>query len=699
MFCTDEETKRALNALMVAAQSDERPLVLWIGAGASAWAGYPLWQQLAAEMHSIFSREVAAYDKAVSSQLLAAGAYPSVFEHIRSADQGRYFSILARCFGPRPEFGVYQRFIKILNRLPNVPILTTNVDEFVERNLPDRVTVQHSDIERVPLLLQARTTFIAKLHGSVSAVETMVFTQNDYKAIQRPEYLNALTDAFSNTTVLFIGYGLRDDYILQLLQASATHRPIFGIGPHFIITAEDRIDLPSLVYRIRYVPEVADHRDSLQVLEALVDGRARSSTHVEEPNHRQENTKESIYFIADIMPPGTWNTSQSVMIRAPSEATAHEMLVGEGYVVGEVELHDYSALHDVVVGLICFDKVCLSLENLERIHNLLGSEAFWLFIRNGCLRIVIPPSDPVVIFQDQQAAVGSLAAINVGSVVRNDPIMSTAERIRRQIRPVPGKEKEAEDLFELLESTALDGADPNVSETLPQRTIAALMNPSVRQLIGLSGGTPTGSIPRWLAFPVIRLARVIRSGLICQRIAAASTRMIWGSEKLASIAFSASDSTEWAEDAASYVLSGRYNSNLGEIVQKRPSILLEILRFRETPPGQALRREVIDRLAANDGQQINVVINAGLQQAIPISILERARDQLSGLFIRRSGDSTISPAVWGDLRNSDARIAGWRKRSFATFLEEINRRGLSPYDLCPCGSGEKLKFCCQRALA
>ncbi len=134
-------------------------------------------------------------------------------------------------------------------------------------------------------------------------------------------------------------------------------------------------------------------------------------------------------------------------------------------------------------------------------------------------------------------------------------------------------------------------------------------------------------------------------------------------------------------------------------MQKRPSILLEILRFRETPPGQALRREVIDRLAANDGQQINVVINAGLQQAIPISILERARDQLSGLFIRRSGDSTISPAVWGDLRNSDARIAGWRKRSFATFLEEINRRGLSPYDLCPCGSGEKLKFCCQRALA
>ncbi len=544
MFRTDEETKRALSALMTATRSDERPLVLWIGAGASAWAGYPLWQELAAEMHSRFSREVAAYDTRVSSQLLADADYPGVFEHMSSADRGRYLSVLAERFGPQKHEGVYQRLLGILGQLPTVSILTTNVDESLERNLPERVTVQHSDMERVPQLLQSRKPFIAKLHGSVSAVESMVFTSGDYRSIQRPEYLRALVSIFSNANVLFVGYGLRDDYVLRLLQASTTERPLFGTGEHFVITAEDRLGPPSTVRSIQYVPEVADHRDSLQVLEALVDSRARTSTRVEEPDHGEENTEESIYFIADIMPPGTWNTSQNVMIKAPSETTAHEMLVGEGYVVGEVELHDYSALHDVVVGLICFDKVCLSLENLDRIHSLLGSEAFWLFIRNGCLRIVTPPADPVVVFLDQQAAVGSLVAINVGSGARNDPIMSTAERIRRQIHPAPGKEKEAEELFELLESTALDGADPNVSETLPQRTIAALMNPSVRQLIGLSGGTPTGSIPRWLAFPVIRLARVIRTGLICRRIQAASTRMIWGSEKLASIAFSASPSTD-----------------------------------------------------------------------------------------------------------------------------------------------------------
>jgi hypothetical protein len=174
--------------------------------------------------------------------------------------------------------------------------------------------------------------------------------------------------------------------------------------------------------------------------------------------------------------------------------------------------------------------------------------------------------------------------------------------------------------------------------------------------------------------------------------------MIWGSEKLASIAFSASATTEWAESAASYVLSGRFNSNLGQFVQQQPAILLEILNFRDSLSGQALRKEVAEGLAANDGQQIAVTINSALQRAIPISVLEKARDQLSGLFTRRAGVSALSPAVWGDLRNSDARIAGWRRRSLSALSDETMRRKLSPYSPCPCGSGESLKFCCQQAL-
>jgi hypothetical protein len=699
LLFTDDETRQALNALVAVAKNQDRSIVLWIGAGVSVWANYPLWQVLAAEMHSIYSREVPKYDRTANLQLLNQGNYPDLFEKMREGDRGRYFRLLAERFGPEHISGVYRRFLAILGRLANVSIVTTNVDETLERNLPEYVAVQHSDIERVPNLLHGKTEFICKLHGSVSSVETMVFSTSDYQTIQRPECLDALAAIFANSTVLFIGYGLRDEYVLQILRKSSAERPLFGVGPHFTITPEDPIDLPPEIRKIRYAPEVADHRDSLQILEALV-GQAEPAPIREEPSTLLEaNAMGSVYYIADIMPPGTWTTSQNVMIQAPSEASAREMIVGDGYVVGEVALDDYSALHDVIVGLICFDTVCLSIEHLDRIHSLLGSEAFWLYVRGKCLRVVVPPAEPVVVFLEPQSTVGSLAAVHLGSAERkSEPVMSIAERIRRQVHPAPGKEKEAEELFQLLESTALNGAGTDSSELLPHKTIAALMNPSIRQLLGLSGGTPTGAIPRWLAFPVLRLSRVIRSGLICQAIQATSTRMIWGSEKLASVAFSASATTEWAESAASYVLSGRFNSNLGQFVQQQPAILLEILNFRDSLPGQALRKEVAEGLAANDGQQIAVTINSALQRAIPISVLEKARDQLSGLFTRRAGVSALSPAVWGDLRNSDARIAGWRKRSLAALADEIIRRKLGPYDSCPCGSGERLKFCCQQAL-
>jgi hypothetical protein len=189
-LCTDEETKQALNALMTVAQDHLRPIVIWVGAGASAWLGYPFWSDLASEMHSNFSREISTYNRVTSSQLLAEANFPRLFEEMSIVNRGRYLSILSKRFGPRQSTGVYDRFLGILLKLPRVSIVTTNVDETLERNLPDFVTVQHSDIERLPQLLHTRTQFICKLHGSVSAVETMIFSKSDYEGIQNRQYLN-----------------------------------------------------------------------------------------------------------------------------------------------------------------------------------------------------------------------------------------------------------------------------------------------------------------------------------------------------------------------------------------------------------------------------------------------------------------------------------------------------------------------------
>lgn len=701
MFSADQETKESLNALLSAAQDQSRPLVIWAGAGVSAWAGYPLWQDLAVKLHSSFSREESTYDKGQASLLLKEAKYPEIFELMRLANQPRYFTFLSEYFGPKKNNAVYLRFISALRRIPTVCIVTTNVDEALEQGLHGlTTTVQRSDIERIPQLLHQRTPFICKLHGSTSSVETMVFSTRDYEAIQQNnDYLNAVRSVLSNATVLFLGYSLRDEYVIRSLYDSAAECPLFGSGAHFIVTSEERIDLPKTVKRIRYVAEMADHRAALQTLEAMFDIIPSQPVLSKNEDSGSAVVSKSIYFIADLMPPGTWKTSQSVLIQAPSETTSRQMIVGEGYVVGEVELYDYSALHDIIVGLICFDIVCISIDNLARIYELLGSEAFWLFVKSRSLRLVIPPSDPAIIFPDEQSPVGFLTAIALGSRERvGELIRSTSERIREQLKPEPGKEQEAEELFRLLESSAIDASEPVMTDQLPAKTHGALINPSVRRMLGVSEGTPVGAIPRWVAFPILRLAKVVNNGRICQRIHANSTRMIWGTEKLASVVFSATNGTEWADEAASYVLSGRYDSDVGAIISSEPGLLLEILKFRESTPGESFRREIAQRLAVDNGGEIITAINAALHHAIPTQVLQKARDQLSGLYIPRNSIPGILPSVWADLRNSDARIAGWRKRSRTMLEEVIKRQKLGAYDNCPCGSGDSLRFCCQHAL-
>lgn len=363
------------------------------------WAGYPLWSDLADKMHSIYSREERAYNKKTSSQLLKGNKYPDLFEQMRIANQQRYFSLLSGEFGPKRSNSVYLRFTNTLRKLSTISIITTNVDEALEHNLPDHETVQRSDIERVSQLLYSRTPFICKLHGSASSVETMVFSAKDYEAIQQNySYVEAVKSIFSNATVLFLGYSLRDKYVLQCLETSASACPLFGTGPHFVVTAEKRLGLPEEIRHIQYATsEQTDHRGAIKVLEVISEFISKPTVQTKQCHEEKSFAHESLYFIAHLFPEGVSNISQIVTVES-SPGKFFQMIVGEGFVNTEIEHYKYSALHDIVVGLLCFDVVCVLIDHLAAIHNLLGSEAFWLFVKSGSLRVVIPPEIPVILF-------------------------------------------------------------------------------------------------------------------------------------------------------------------------------------------------------------------------------------------------------------------------------------------------------------
>lgn len=699
MFASDRETFQSLQLLDTEVKAQRRPLVVWVGAGVSAWAGYPLWNDLAAQMHTMFSRSERGYDASRGTDLLNNERLPDLFQLMRDCSSKRYFSELADRFKPSTISPVYQRFIQTLEKIAPHRILTTNVDESLERHLAGAVLLQRSDFERAVTLLHTSSSFVCKLHGSISMAASTIFTAADYTELSvDANYLRLLREIFANSNVLFLGYGVRDDYVVQTLLEAVGERQLFGAGEHFVVCPEEAHVSSSHLRAIRYVVTAnGDHRACLQALDLILAAKSIGPEPTCKTTICDMPTAVTSYFIADLIPPGTWQTSQTIRVRGAGEVE-REMLVGTGYIDGEVQVVGYSAMHDIVVGLLCFDKIYFTLGALGKVHSLLGSDVFWRLFAEDAIGIVHSNHDTALIYAAPGAVsggdLGSIELLGPGADNKNREQMTLHNRIRRALTAVPGKEEEAERLFERLTTSVVVLPENNI----PDKVRGALVHPSVRRLLGVSGGTSSSAIPRWVAFPILRLADVISTAEYCQHLNAVATRLLWGSEQLASAAFSVAAGQEWADDAAGYVLTGHFNTNVGAMVERNPEMLARILAFRASPVGESFRREVAARLATNDGGELVASVNAGLRQSLPSSLLERARDQFSGLFVPRERLPRMTPAVWGDVRNGDQRIFQWRAQSRKLLNEACLKLKIGPYDQCPCGSGEKLRFCCQEAL-
>lgn len=157
----------------------------------------------------------------------------------KDLDPAIYHTFIVDSFAPRQQTAVYADFVSLLGKISPLHILTTNVDEMLEKTLPLTETVQRTDLSRCVELLHNRRSFVAKLHGSVSAVQSTVFATADYDAlVGNSSYINLLKYAFTGCTVVFLGYGVRDGYVIKLLSENVEEMQLFGPGPHFVVTNE-----------------------------------------------------------------------------------------------------------------------------------------------------------------------------------------------------------------------------------------------------------------------------------------------------------------------------------------------------------------------------------------------------------------------------------------------------------------------------
>jgi len=688
----DKSTIYNINCLKDISLKKERNIVFWIGAGASKWRGYKLWGELASFMHSGYLKYEENYDKKVANELLNSCEYPKFFSYCKSISKQRYHTILSEELSLKKTTPVYERFCQMLQEINPFYILTTNVDGCLESSLDGYELIEKSDIERTALQIQSKKSFICKLHGSISSIESLVFTDEDYKdLLSNNAYKQNLKNILMESCVVFFGYSLGDEYLIKILSDNNDTKELFGDGPHFLVSSSDNNNLPSSIKTIKYLTDIhADHRSSILVADIIKSKRSEIKTDDNIMDDKKFQYKSS-YYISDVIPPGTWSSSQTLGITSDS-GIEKSMIVGTGFINSELSSSVSTAMHDLVVGLICFNQIYLPLSSISKIHDMFGSEIFWNLIEEDSLRFVHHQIGPAIIFPSkEEVSGGDIGIVSILNQNTFEPI-STADEIRKHIAAVPGHENSTEARFELLESKI------EIFENSPGVNIAdvirsSLIYPSVKELLGMSDAIIPTSIPKWHVFSVLRVAHIVMSGVICEKLNIPALKIHFGGNILSGVIFSAVAARNWAAEAASYVVTGRFSSDLGGAVLNDPSLMKGILKFRSTQNGISLRDEILKELSVNNGGEVVASIEAGMKQSIPNVVLEKARDELSSFLLAEEGSKVI-PAIWGNPAYDDKALKLWRIRSDAEFKQYCNEKKIGVYDVCPCGSGEKLKFCC-----
>lgn len=180
-----------------------RQLCIFIGAGFSHNAGYPLWSELMAPIIQELeddSSHKALYEIAQD------------FVNRNSQNRNRLQRHVMETIRNVPQkYSISHKFLAALN----VPeIFTTNFDTLLEKyaeehGRPPAIIIEDADI---PLAPRDEKTSIIKLNGCISRPTTMVLTTEDFETYEslRPEMVNRLKASWGRSSFLFIGASLRD---------------------------------------------------------------------------------------------------------------------------------------------------------------------------------------------------------------------------------------------------------------------------------------------------------------------------------------------------------------------------------------------------------------------------------------------------------------------------------------------------------
>lgn len=223
-------------------------VLLWVGAGLSRYAGYPMGAKTVTLLHGSLS-------VGQQQQLDPSLALPRYSENLVDLHNGQRFHLtreLQRIFTAEPTSTEYH---EMLAKIPFLDkIVTTNYDTLFERVYGSRLhkIMKGRDI---PLGEPNQVEFY-KVHGDIHQPETLVVTEGDYRSFFKKQddlLWKQLEALMAQRTVLFLGYSLEDQNVLALFEElleklGPIHRGAYLVAPGFKEPAINRLRRRNVTY-------------------------------------------------------------------------------------------------------------------------------------------------------------------------------------------------------------------------------------------------------------------------------------------------------------------------------------------------------------------------------------------------------------------------------------------------------------------
>ena len=253
-------------------------IIPFVGAGMSMPSDYPGWTTF---LYQVLDETIV--NKDAFNSTITDGQYEEAAQMLSDA-------LPAGCFLEHVEnaFGANQEICGVVQRLPLIfkqAVVTTNFDNVLTRcyenaNFNFEEELLGPVAEELPRALGENKRVLVKLHGKASSSRNRILTKNEYDShYQDDQALEAVIEAISNRTLLFLGCSLTIDRTIQCLSRIVDRKGHENVPRHYAFLrlneGEDRLArrdqlATANIYPIWYTE---DHDESIEaLLEKLTEG-------------------------------------------------------------------------------------------------------------------------------------------------------------------------------------------------------------------------------------------------------------------------------------------------------------------------------------------------------------------------------------------------------------------------------------------